>query len=193
MNHPLIDYISNFVAVDEATAKAIVASIPIEAYAAGTVLLREGSISRVSYFNLKGCVRLYHLVDGVEKTTFFYTENTFISSMRSFTTNSPANHSLECLEDCTLALIPYDTERDLLTRFPALETFARVALEQELANYQDMLSHYIISNPEQRYLKLLHQQPELLQRIPLYHLASYIGVQAETLSRIRKRIAQRPS
>ncbi len=150
-------------------------------------------VSQTSFFNLKGCVRLYYLIDGEEKTTFFYTENKFITSIRSFTQKEPSNHYLECIEDCTLTLIPYDVEKKLLEKFPKLESFARLILEQELGNYQDMLSTYIVSNPEQRYLNLLKNNSQLLQRVPLFQLASYIGVKAESLSRIRNRVTKNTS
>jgi len=193
MIHKLIKYISGFIRLDQETIKVISSLIQIQEYEKGELLLKEGSISDVSYFSLEGCVRLYYLVDGEEKTTFFYTENQFITSMRSFTKKEPSNHYLECVENCCLALIPYRIEQELLTKFPKLESFARIVLEQELGNYQEMLSSYIISSPEQRYLNLMKNQPTLLQRIPLYQLASYIGVKPESLSRIRKRITQNAS
>lgn len=193
MTNQLVEYISKFISLDDEEIKGISSQIQIKNYKSGDMLLKEGDISTVSYFNLKGCVRLYYLVEGEEKTTFFYTEEKFITSLRSFTERVPSNHYLECIEDCTLALIPYETEKQLLLKFPKLEVFARINLEQELANYQEMLSSYILSNPEQRYLNLLQNSPSLLQRIPLYQLASYIGVKAESLSRIRKRITKRTS
>ncbi|OJJ21329.1 cyclic nucleotide-binding protein [marine bacterium AO1-C] len=193
MIHKLIQYISSFIQLDQEAVDVISALIQVKVYEKGELLLKEGAISDVSYFNLEGCVRLYYLVDGEEKTTFFYTENQFITSMRSFTKKEPSNHYLECIENCCLALIPYRLEQELLTRFPKLESFARIVLEQELGNYQEMLSSHIISSPEQRYLNLMNNQPDLLQRVPLYQLASYIGVKAESLSRIRKRITQNAS
>jgi CRP-like cAMP-binding protein len=150
-------------------------------------------VSKTSYFNLDGCVRLYYIVDGEEKTAFFYTENQFITSMRSFTKNEPANHYLECIENCKLALIPQEVEKKLLRAIPKLETFSRIILEQELANYQEMISNFVISTPEQRYLNLLKNNTNLLNRVPLNQLASYIGVKAESLSRIRNRISKRIS
>lgn len=193
MTNQLVKYISKFIQLNKEEIKAISSQIQIRNYKSGDVLLREGNVSRVSYFNLKGCVRLYYIVDGEEKTTFFYTEEKFITSLRSLTEGIPSNHYLECIEDCTLALIPYETEKQLLIKFPNLEVFVRINLEQELANYQEMLSTYILSNPEQRYLNLLQNFPTLLQRVPLYQLASYIGVKAESLSRIRSRITKRTS
>lgn len=193
MKDKLISYISEFVKLDKKEIDAISSQIQVKAYEKGAILLKEGMIARVSYFNLKGCVRLYYLIDGEEKTTFFYTENQFITSIRSFTTNTPANHYLECVEDCILAIIPYEIEKKLLESFPKLEAFARINLENELANYQEMLSTYVMANPEQRYLNLLKKSPDLLQRVPLYQLASYIGVKAESLSRIRNRISKKTS
>ena len=193
MIHKLIEHISSFIRLDQEAIEVISSLIQIKAYEKGELLLKEGAISDVSYFNLEGCVRLYYLVDGEEKTTFFYTENQFITSMRSFTKKEPSNHYLECIENCCLALVPYHIEQDLLAKFPKLESFARIVLEQELGNYQEMLSSYIISSPEKRYLNLMKNQPTLLQRVPLYQLASYIGVKPESLSRIRKRITQNAS
>jgi len=193
MKDILIDFIKEFVQLNEEEIDAITSKIALKEYRAGDILLQEGMVSNISYFNLKGCVRLYYLLDGEEKTTFFYTEKQFITSLRSFTTNTPANHYLECVEDCVLALIPFEVEQELLNRFPKLETFARIHLEQELANYQEMLSSHIMSNPEQRYLDLLQNRPDLLNRVPLYQLASYIGVKAQSLSRIRNRISKKLS
>jgi CRP-like cAMP-binding protein len=82
MKNQLIDYISKFIQLDEREEEAISSKILIKDYQAGDILLKEGMISKVSYFNLKGCVRLFYLVDGEEKTTFFYTENQFITSLR---------------------------------------------------------------------------------------------------------------
>ena len=193
MKDILIDFITGFIQLNEEEIDAIISKIELKEYSVGDVLLREGVVSKVSYFNLKGCVRLYYLVNGEEKTTYFYTEKQFITSLRSFTTNTPANHFLECVEDCTLALIPFEVEKELLKKFPKLETFARVHLEQELANYQEMLSNHIMSNPEQRYLDLLQNRPDLLKRVPLYQLASYLGIKAQSLSRIRNRISKKTS
>lgn len=192
MKSKFIEYISNYVSLEEDEIQVIYSLMEVKNYKKGHLLLKEGMISHVSYFNLKGCVRLFYSINSEEKTTFFYTENKFITSFRSFAERTPSDHYLECIEDCTLLLIPYEVEKNLLKAFPKLESFARIILEQELGNYQEMLSSYIISNPEQRYLNLLKKDSELLQRVPLFQLASYIGVKAESLSRIRNRITKIP-
>lgn len=61
-------------------------------------------------------------------------------------------------------------------------------INQEFGKYQNLSSSFITLNPEQRYLQLLEKRPDLINRVPQYHLASYLGIKPETLSRIRKRI-----
>ncbi|BDD15442.1 hypothetical protein MATR_22670 [Marivirga tractuosa] len=73
----LIEYISKFIQLNKEEIQAISSQIHIRNYKSGDILLREGDVSKVSYFSLKGCVRMYYLFDGEDKTTFFYTENCF--------------------------------------------------------------------------------------------------------------------
>ena len=76
-------------------------------------------------------------------------------------------------------------------QFSTFEFLARVAMEQELSMYQEMISNFVILNPEQRYAQWVNEHPKLAQRIPLHQLATFIGVAPETLSRIRKRISNK--
>ena len=79
--------------------------------------------------------------------------------------------------------------QSLFKRFPRFETISRTIMEAAFAEQREALTFYYTDSPEQRYLKLMKSRPDLFQRIPQYHLASYIGVKPESLSRIRKRIA----
>lgn len=154
----------------------------------GEHLLREGEVSAKSYSIVSGCVRQYYLVDGEEKTTFFYTEGQSIFSPNSTSERIPAKYYLSCVEYTTLAVITLENQKEMYSRFPVLESLSRLSLQEELNNYQEMLATYITTSPEERYLNLLKFRPELLNRVPQYQLASYLGVTPESLSRIRKRI-----
>ena len=79
----------------------------------------------------------------------------------------------------------------MLELFPKFDFLARVMMEEELIVCQDIISSFITLNAEKRYLKLLEKNDQALQRIPQYHLATFLGVTPETLSRIRKRIHNR--
>lgn len=134
---------------------------------------------------------MHYLVDGEEKTTFFYIENQFVSSYESFTKQTPAKHSLECTEDCKLVVITQEGAMGLLTHSNKFESLARTIMEEELGIYQSIVASFITLSPEQRYLDLIKNRPDLIQRIPQYQLATYLGVNAESLSRIKKRIAKK--
>lgn len=185
----LASYIENYIRLEKEELEFINEHIPVQSFKKGTLLLEQGKISDASYFNLKGCVRMFYTVEGEEKTAFFYTENQFITSFESFTKRVPAKHSFQCLEDSMLAIIPYEMEKELLERFPSLESFARLAMEEELSIYQEIVASFIISSPEQRYQNLIKSRPQLVNRIPQRYLAGFLGIKAESLSRIRKRIA----
>jgi len=167
---------------------ALVDTIQIRTYEAGDILLRAGQIAVECYHNLQGCVRQYYLVDGEEVTTFFYTEGQNIGSYASTTRREPARHYLTCVEETALAVLTPKQENELYRKFPRLESLARAGMEEQLGDYQEMLANYITTTPEERYLDLMENRPELLNRVPQYQLASYIGVKPESLSRIRRRI-----
>ena len=165
--------------------------INIDLQPKGRFLLREGEYPQVCYLVLKGCIRKFYVVDGVEKTTAFYTEGDPINPLISQRDPQPSPFYLECLEDSIFSAGTADTEAAFFKRFPRFETICRVQAENKIVELQETLAQYMISTPEQRYLTLMEARPDLLARVPQYQLASYVGVKPESLSRIRKRILQR--
>ncbi len=155
------------------------------------VLLQEGEISREFYFIVKGCLRLYYLSNFEEKTAFFYTEHMFASSYQSFTKQIPATHNLAAIEDAELIVFDLESVVKFTTYSPKFELLARVMMEEELSIYQEIISSFITQNAEERYLKLLKEKPDLIQRIPQHQIATFLGVTPETLSRIRTRILKK--
>jgi CRP-like cAMP-binding protein len=167
---------------NEAIAKAIV----IKKYKKGTILQREGQLTSNCFYIFKGCVREYYLMNGEEKTTEFYVEGDSLSSNRK--EGKPSTHYWECIEDVTASLCSPEQEKAMYRRFPRLESVCRMQLEAKLGEYQEKIAFYLYSSPQERYLYLLKNRPELLERVPQYQLASYIGVTPESLSRIRGRV-----
>lgn len=185
------DLVDNCIPLSTAEKETIAELMIIRTLKKGTLILREGQISTNCYTILEGCIRQYYLIDGEERTTFFYTEGQTIYAQRGSTNKKPAKHYLACVEDTTITLMTQEDENELFRRFPRFERISRIALEEELGNYQEMLANFMMSSPEERYLKLLKNRPDLLDRVPHYQLASYLGVKPESLSRIRKRIMRK--
>jgi len=188
MKQKLIDYFSKIMPLTEEESKAILESMDVQTFTKGTVLLAEGQVSKACYFVLQGCVRQYSMVDGEEKTNNFFTEEQWVVSFQSFTQKIPATHFFACTEDTTLVVGTEEKENDLYARFPKFETISRKSIENFFGEQQELMSSYTTDNAEQRYLKLLNNRPDLIQRVPQYQLASYIGVKPESLSRMRKRM-----
>lgn len=191
MKNEIADLIARFLPLNKDEREIIASCIPIKSFDRGYILLHEGQISRESYFNIEGIVRKYYIVDGEEHTTEFFMEEEVINSLQSYNLKIPANHYLECVENCRLAVLTYEMEQELFKKVNGFESLCRISIEEELGAQQEKLARFMTSTPEERYLNLMRQQPSLIQRVPQYYLASYLGVKPESLSRIRKRLAQR--
>lgn len=191
MHNKLINYFNSIMPLSEAEIKGITDTITIREFKKGTVLLREGEVSMEAYFVLDGCVRQYYLVDGEEKTNNFFTEGQWVVSITSISQQIPATHYMACCMDSVLVVGNREKEEGLYRQFPKLESVSRKVMEKIFAEQQEIMASYVTDTPEQRYLKLLKNRPDLFQHIPQYQLASYIGVKPESLSRIRKRILQK--
>lgn len=187
----ILRYISQFMQLSEPEAKVIVDNMNIKLFKKGHILLREGQISDLCYFTLKGCVRQYYLVDGEERTTNFYTEGQPIAPNEGAFKSQPSRSYLACVEESVLTVGRPEDQVKLFQQYPQFEAACRVAIDDELGKSQDRFATFMISTPEERYLNLLQTRPELLDRVPQYQLASYLGVKPESLSRIRKRIMLR--
>ncbi len=155
-------------------------------------LFREGEVARYVYFVEEGCVRQYYINNnGEEHTIYFKTENGWASELVSFLDNSPTELNLQALEDSKLQIINQKNWIYAVTQIPSF-TMAFIRAQQD-TNYmlKKRLAEATVETPEEKYLRFIKEEPMLLQRIPLYHIASYLAMTPETLSRIRKKVTQK--
>lgn len=171
----------------------IVDNSTIQLFKKGTYLLKEGEVAKHCYLVLNGCVREYLVKNGEEKSTAFYTEGQPVNSFTSATNKTKANHNLVCGEDCILTVGTSSLEEEMCELIPRLRSVIRMEVEKHTGTYQDEMSKFITSSPEERYQDLLENRPDLLNRVPLHQIASFIGITAESLSRIRKRMTDKKS
>ncbi len=161
-----------------------------ESFKKGDFLVKEGEKNINTYFIISGCVRQYKLVDGEEITTNFFTEDHWIIALGNFISENLSNYSLICMEDTTIVKGNEQKAQELFRHFPRFETISRAVMEHVFAEQQTFMTTYLTDSPEERYRKLLKSRPDLFQRVPQYHIASYLGVKPESLSRIRNRISK---
>lgn len=151
-------------------------------------LVEEGKVATEMYFIRQGLIRLYYSKEGEEITGFIFQENLFASSLESLLMKTPSIQTLETLEDCELLCISAPRLEKLYEELPKVNILTRKVAEQRFINGQQILASFILDTPEERYQKFLAQHADLLQRVPQYVIASYLGITPVSLSRIRKRI-----
>ena len=191
MDDELLNLFSEFPSLNEEEIKAIAESIIVRSVKKGTILLNEGSVSKECYSVLKGCVRQYYIKDGEEKTTAFFTEGQAVASFTSYINQTPSNHYLICVEDCSLTVGSKEKEKQMIAEFPKLESIIRSEMEKNAGIAQEEMATFITSSPEERYINLIKNRSELLNRVPQHQIASFLGIKPESLSRLRKRIVSK--
>ena len=192
MQDTLFDFISKYVSLTDDEKNAIVSLDIFRSVKKGTTLLKQGQKSKDSYFVLKGCIRIYYIIDGEEKTTAFYTEMDALTP-HCVKNNAPSEYFIGCVEDTILTVANPDMEVEIFTKFPKFEIMCRILSEELLAKQQINFDEFKTSSPEQRYLNLIQKRPDLIQRVPQHQLASFLGIKPQSLSRLRARILEKRS
>lgn len=157
-----------------------------------TFLLQQGEICNFEYYIVKGCIRSYCIDEkGNEVIMTFALEDWWVSDMASFNDQKPSQLFIETIEDCELLELNPQSKEELLLKAPRFERVFRLMVQKHLSAVQERLFGNIASSALERYLIFLEKFPNLPQRVPQHMIASYLGISAEFLSKIRKKIAEK--
>lgn len=149
------------------------------------LLEEEGKICNHLYFVEKGVARTFYYKNGKEVTYWLAAENDFVGSMASFFSRTPSNKHVETLEDCRLWIFDYDRLEDLYAGSKELERMGRLFANYGMTVLEKKFDDFHSMSAKERYDVLVTKHPQILQRVSLGIIASYLGITQETLSRIR--------
>ncbi len=156
---------------------------------AKTIWRSEGEISKLFAFVNKGLMRCYLLQGTEERTERFYAAPDWVGDYASFLNQTPSVLNFQALEEVELFTIPFATMEALYDEIPVGKEFSRVISQERLMEAQARINAFLTQSPTERYQKLVADQPDIIHRVPQYYIAQYLGIKAESLSRIRKRLA----
>lgn len=190
MQDLLFDFISRYISLTDEEKETLISLDIFKSIKKGDVILSEGQTSNKGFFVLKGCLRVYYVVDGEEKTTAFYTEMEGVTP-NCVLTKLPSEYYITASEDSIITVSTPEMEIEVFEKFPKFEKLCRLLSEELLMKQQVDFDEFKTSSPEKRYLNLMEKRPDLIQRIPQHQLASFIGVKPQSLSRLRSRILKK--
>ncbi|RNC86765.1 MAG: Crp/Fnr family transcriptional regulator [Winogradskyella sp.] len=159
-------------------------------YKKGDILLKTGETTDYQYYTYEGCLRSYHTdLSGKEYTVQFAIKDWWMSDYTAFFSDSKSIMNIEVIQDVILYRICKKDKETLYAKIPRIESFFRKKLERAFAAFQKRILSNISQTATERYINFRNSYPEIEKEVKNYHIASYLGITTESLSRIRKEIA----
>ncbi|WP_420154879.1 Crp/Fnr family transcriptional regulator, partial [Siphonobacter sp.] len=152
----------------------------------GDYFIHQGDHIDEVAFIIEGVMRVFRTDKGKEVTLFLKDENSFVTSVTGYSAHRLSPYTVQALEDSTLLVMNSERRKALFEESLAYQRFSMMMLERTIQDMEGRIDSQIADNAARRYLRLLQDHPSLIQRVPQYHLASYLGVTPESLSRLRK-------
>ena len=158
-------------------------------FAKDELFYRPGEVVKHTFFITRGIFRQFYVnEDGRERTIYFAAEGDFAGELQSFLFRTPTRFHIQALEEAEVLVLEREDWEEAFTTIPSFALYQLKLHAQFIAALKEEMGRAISITPEERYRRLLHERPGLMQRLPQYHIANYLGIAQETVSRIRKRI-----
>lgn len=159
-------------------------------YKKGTQLLQINEVGDIQYYVLDGCLRLYHVdANGKDHTIQFAIKDWWICDCTAFFTDTKATMSIEAINDATVYELSKKDRDYLYLQSIKIESFFRKKLERALASFQKRILANISQSAKERYINFIKAYPNIEKSVKNYHIASYLGITTQSLSRIRKELS----
>lgn len=191
MQAPKLEFknrVEQFVELNSLEWAALEKHLEVKSFKKGETLIEAGKVENFMSFVTDGIARIYHLLNGEELTVAFTYENFFACSYNSFTQRTPSRYTVQAIEDMTIVGVDYNSLQDLLDEFKTFERWARLEVERAYFLVEQREISILSFTTKQRFNRLWENSPQLFQRVPQKYLAQYLGMTAETFSRIRKTV-----
>lgn len=167
-------------------AKAMPEAVKTQEYSRGHILMASGSVERNIYYIDRGAVRAVYYHDGQEFNIRFAYQGSIITSLPSFFDGSPSQFSIEALRKTRVRLLDRESYLNWIKSEPNGMQMYLMQLEQLISQLMEREMDLLIHSPAERLERVLARSPQLFQEIPAYHIANYLRMTPETLSRLRK-------
>ncbi|WP_130736001.1 Crp/Fnr family transcriptional regulator [Flavobacterium sp. J27] len=186
MVHPFYLHLTQFTTLDEAEFESVLSFFKTIKVRKKENLLIEGQVCKTHFFVLKGCLRKFFINNkGVEQTTEFAIENWWLTDNIAYERELPTQFYIQAVEPCEVLTIEKHLQDQLLLEHPTLERYFRFIYQRAFAASQMRIKYLYDFSKEEAYFQLCKNQPEFVQRVPQYLIASFLGFTPEYLSEIR--------
>lgn len=188
----LIQFFQNGLPMSTGKAEQLAEKFKIRKIAKNEYLLKQGAICNESHFMESGIIRSYtYDFDGNDVTTGFSSEKMFFSDLLSFFKRIPSKEYIQALTDCETWYLTYEDMQTNFHTFPEFREFGRLNIINQYGLLKQRMLSMVQETAEQRYTELINLHPEIIQNVPLKHIASYLGITDTSLSRIRKEFVKK--
>lgn len=154
--------------------------------------LEEGKIQKAMGFVYSGLLRSYYVDEQGKKVTIsFINENSYASDYPSFIQQKPSKYFIETLEPTVIVNLPYLAIQDAYNKYKNFERYGRLIAEQILLKKQERIESFLFENAAERYKRFIEENQSIITRISISDLSSYLGIERQSLTRIRKKIVQK--
>lgn len=189
---PYLDLFMEQFAQMGAEAKKFTRSIlSVEKYEKKEFVFKSGEVQKDIGFVCRGLVRKYYVDNrGNKLTTGFISEKGYATDYPSFIRQKPSKYYIECLEPSIIIKMTYEKLQEAYQQHKDSEMYGRLVAEKVLTRETDRVESFLFETAEERYLNFIDQNKEISNRISLTHLASYLGIERQSLSRIRSKLAK---